>query len=124
MNKSRPVNLDLTKFHFPPMAIISICHRISGVLLFLFLPVLLYLLHQSLLSSGHFSSMQHLLQTGGMRFLLWVILCATLFHLIAGIRHLLMDLGWGESVNAGRASAYAVIVIAVILFILSGVWLW
>ncbi|OGO90181.1 MAG: succinate dehydrogenase, cytochrome b556 subunit [Coxiella sp. RIFCSPHIGHO2_12_FULL_42_15] len=124
MNKTRPVNLDLTQFRFPPMAIVSICHRISGVLLFLFIPILIYFLHQTLLSPEHFATALNTLQKGGMRFLFWVMMCVTLFHLVAGVRHLIMDMGFGESVTAGRNSAIAVFIIAIILFILVGVWLW
>lgn len=124
MNKQRPVNLDLTKFHFPPMAIVSILHRITGVLLFLFLPVLLVLLDYSLRSATDFQRLAQVMQTGGMKFVLWLILCSVFFHVIAGLRHLIMDLGVGESVQAGRASAYTVFGLAIISFILAGVWVW
>ncbi len=124
MNKQRPVNLDLTKFHFPPMAILSIMHRISGVFLFLLLPLAIYLLHKSSLSEQGFIATQALLQNIGMKFLLWLMICATLFHLLAGVRHLVMDIGYGESLDAGKASAYLVFIVAIVLFILVGVWLW
>ena len=107
------------------MAILSILHRISGILLFLFLPLAIYLLHKSMLSSAGFSATVQLLQQAGMKFLLWAMISATLFHLVAGVRHLMMDLGiGGESIRAGRISAYLVFVIALLLFILVGVWLW
>lgn len=124
VNKERPVNLDLTKFHFPPMAILSILHRISGVLLFLLLPLAIYLLHKSLVSSGSFSDTVTLLQHGGMKLLLWVMISATLFHLVAGIRHLVMDFGFGETLAASRISAYLVFALVLLLFVLVGVWLW
>lgn len=124
MSKQRPVNLDLTKFHFPPMAILSICHRISGVLLFLLLPIAIWLLHKSLISSAGFGATVEWVNYPLMKLLIWFMLCATLFHLIAGIRHLLMDFGLGESVAASRASAYTVFVVAIVLFILVGVWVW
>jgi succinate dehydrogenase / fumarate reductase cytochrome b subunit len=124
VDKNRPVNLDLMKFHFPPMAIVSIGHRISGILLFLGLPLLIYLLHKSLQSPDTYASTITLVRTGWMKFLLWVVTSATFFHLVAGIRHLLMDLGFGESVPAGRASAYLVFIISIILIILAGVWIW
>lgn len=123
MNKQRPVNLALTKFHFPPMAIVSIGHRISGVVLFLLLPLMIYLLSSSLGSPQHFADTVSLLQRGDMRVVMWIALCATLFHLIAGVRHLIMDFGFGESLVAARISAYTVFVVALILFSLSGVWL-
>jgi succinate dehydrogenase / fumarate reductase, cytochrome b subunit len=124
MNKNRPVNLDLAHFHFPPMAILSICHRIAGVLLFLFLPLMIYLLHESLASPSGFVKVFTLLHNFWMELFVWIMLCAILFHLVAGIRHLAMDLGFGESLNGGRISAYVVFVFAIILFILAGVWVW
>jgi succinate dehydrogenase / fumarate reductase cytochrome b subunit len=124
VKKDRPVNLDLTKFKFPPMALISICHRITGVLLFLLLPLMLYLLHHSLSSSAGFSATLVQLHHPVMKFFVWVTLSAALFHLIAGIRHISMDLGFGENVCAGRATAYIVFVVAAILIVLAGVWLW
>lgn len=107
------------------MAVVSIGHRISGVILFLFIPFMLYLLHQSIISPTTFLNLQQTLANSfWMKFWVWVLLSATLFHLFAGIRHLLMDLGFGESLNAGRRSAYAVFFLSVITIILTGVWLW
>lgn len=125
MKVERPINLDLTKFRFPPMAIVSILHRISGVVLFLFIPLMLYLLHQSLSSSVNFELLQQRLDDSGwMKLWVWLLLSAALFHLIAGIRHLMMDLGIGESLKAGRFTAYLVFALSLIAIILSGVWLW
>lgn len=124
MNKKRPVNLDLTTLRFPPMALISIGHRLSGVLLFLLLPLMLYLFQHSMASSQAFYHTVALLGKPWMKFLSWILISATLFHLLAGIRHLLMDLGWGESVAAGRVTAYAVFLLVGILSFLAGVWLW
>ena len=122
--KQRPVYLNLAQFHFPPMAIVSICHRISGVLLFLFLPLMLYILHQAVHSADSFAALTLCLQNGFMKFLVWVMLSAIWFHVVAGIRHLIMDLGIGESLNVARASSYAVFVIVAVLLIIMGVWLW
>lgn len=75
------------------MAIISILHRISGVLIFLFIPAMLYILHQSLLSQEQLISLQECLQHPVSKLVIWVLLAAVIFHLLAGIRHLVMDLG-------------------------------
>jgi len=120
----RPVNLNLFRFKFPVMAIISILHRISGVIIFLFVPFMLYILHQSLLSQSSFEALQNCLQHPVSKFLLWVLLSAVLFHLIAGIRHMTMDIGYAESKTAGRITAWVVIAFTVILIVLAGAWLW
>ncbi|AKQ33350.1 Succinate dehydrogenase cytochrome b556 subunit [Candidatus Coxiella mudrowiae] len=121
----RAVNLDLTKFRFPPMALVSICHRISGFILFLCMPLMFYLLHQATLSEASFGDLQQLLiHNHWLKVAVWITFSATLFHLFAGIRHLVMDLGFGESVREGRITAYMVFVISFIAIILAGVWIW
>jgi len=111
-------------FKFPVMAIISICHRASGVLLFLLLPLLLYLFQHSMASPADFLNLQVLLQNSIIKLLLFLTLASTVFHLLAGIRHLMMDLGLGESVCAGRVTAYLVFILSGILLFLAGAWLW
>lgn len=124
MQDTRPVNLDLTKYRFPRMAIVSILHRITGVILFLFLPLLLYVLHQTLMNQQSFEHMQLLLTHPLIKFTTWVFLSAIAFHLIAGIRHLLMDLGLFESLRAGKTTATLVFIFFLIAAVLLGVWLW
>lgn len=125
VNKNRPVNLDLASMKYPPMAIASILHRIAGILLFLLLPVLLYYFDLSLRSEESYG---HLLQTvltsPLAKLVLWVFTAAWVYHLLAGIRHMLMDIGYGEQLAAGRRSATLVIILALILAILLGVWIW
>lgn len=125
MRTERPVNLDLTKFHFPPMAIVSICHRISGIILFLCMPLLFYLLHRTVLSKASFWAVQQLLMHNYfLKVIVWIALSATLFHLLSGMRHLIMDFGFMESVREARITAYIIFVIASISIVLAGVWIW
>ncbi len=124
MNKQRPVNLNLLTIKFPIPAIVSILHRLSGVLVFLLIPFLLWMLHASLSSVEQFDALQDLLQGNVARFILWVTLSALLFHLVAGIRHLLMDVGLGESLRAGQMSAWFVVIFSAFLSLCIGIWLW
>ncbi len=124
MNKERPVNLDLTKFRFPPMAIVSITHRISGVLMFLFVPLAIYMLHEAVVSEQTFAVLQEVMQGFWMRLAVWIGLSATLYHVISGTRHLIMDLGFWEEVHSGRISAYVVFTLGFIVTVLAGVWVW
>lgn len=124
MKEQRPVFLDLTKIKFPPPAIVSILHRVSGVLIFLLTPLLLWLLGTSLVSEAQFHHLEEVLVHPWLRFFLWVVISATIFHLIAGIRHLIMDIGYGESLTAGRVTAYIVLILSAVLIILAGIWLW
>lgn len=124
MNPKRPINLNLWRLRFPIMAIASILHRISGVIIFLCLPLFLYLLQQSLSSETNFNQLTVFLAHPIVRLILWGSISAVLYHLFAGIRHLAMDLGFGESLQSGRFTAYFVIILSMITAILSGVWLW
>lgn len=124
MNNKRPVNLDLGKFHFPLPAITSILHRISGVLLFIGVGFLLYGLHLSLSGEEGFAAVQQVMQSFLARLIVWGILSSLAYHLVAGVRHLIMDLGIGETLEGGRLGSQIVIVVSVILIVLAGVWVW
>ena len=124
MNNKRPVNLDLGSLKYPPMAIASILHRISGLVLFLLLPVMLYFLQCSLVSKESFDELQATLTSPYYRLLLWIFSVALIYHVLAGIRHLLMDIGVGEQLGVGRQSANIVIILAIICTIFLGIWIW
>lgn len=124
MNKQRPVNLNLMTIKFPSTAIISILHRISGVFLFLLIPCILLSLHYSLISSAGFDKVVLVFQYPISKIIIWLLLSSLTHHFFAGIRHLLMDLGVGEGIKAGKISACLVMAISAVLFILIGVWLW
>jgi succinate dehydrogenase / fumarate reductase cytochrome b subunit len=58
------------------------------------------------------------------KFIGWGILTALGFHLIIGLRHLVMDMGYWEELDSGRTSATISIALSVLLSVLVGVWLW
>lgn len=122
--KKRPVNLDLGSLKYPPMAIASILHRVSGVILFLLFPVMLYFLYISLQSPLAFTQLQRTLMQPVNKIVLWIFGSAIIYHLLAGIRHIWMDLGWGERLEVARRSASIVIAVAIFLALVLGVWIW
>ncbi|NNM59082.1 MAG: succinate dehydrogenase, cytochrome b556 subunit [Legionellales bacterium] len=124
MKKNRPVNLDLTTISFPLPAIVSILHRLSGVLLFLIIPLLLWTLQQSAFSEEGFLNVQDALTSTLSKVIIWVLLSAMIYHLIAGIRHLLMDMGIGEERKSGKVGAFIALGLSIVCAILVGVWLW
>lgn len=121
---NRPVNLALGTLKFPPMAIASILHRLSGIGIFILLPYMLCMLHCSLTDAASFRATKALIQHPMHKLIIFVFIAAVIYHLLAGIRHIIMDIGFGESVSAGRASAIAVIALAFIFTLLAGLWLW
>ena len=123
VNHHRPVNLDLRSLKFPPMAISSILHRISGLVLFLLLPLMMYFLAESLHSSESFDQLQVLLAKFYNKFLLWAFATALIYHILAGIRHIIMDMGFGEHLAVARRSSITVIVLGVVAAIILGIWI-
>ena len=119
MEFRRPVNLDLTKFAFPVTAIASIIHRISGVVIFLTLPLLLYFFDKSLSSEASFNRLVHLLKADLlMKLLLLMFLTALFYHLAAGVKHLLADFGIGEELASARLATYILITVTFVVILL------
>lgn len=105
----RPVNLDLRTIRLPVGGVVSILHRVSGVCLVLAIPVLLYFLQQSLASAEAYARVLEWSKSGPARLLLLVSALLLAHHLLAGVRHLLLDLDIGISRRASRRSAWWVI---------------
>lgn len=125
MSDKRPVNLDLGTFTHPLISVVSITHRISGVILFVGLVFLFNLFDASLEGAAGFASAQTLLQENFFaQFVTWGLLTALGFHFSAGIKHLVMDLGHGEELEAANKAAKFVIGLTVVLAMLAGVWVW
>jgi len=123
-NQQAPVNLNLFTIRFPVPAVASILHRLSGVILLIALPFLLALLKQSLASQGEFNHVQTVLAVGSNQLILLGFFSALWYHFLAGIRHLLMDMGCWEEFNQGRITALIVMILTIILTIMTGFWLW
>ena len=126
MKDKRPENLDIKTIHFPPAAISSILHRISGALLFPGVALLLWLLDRSLNSREDFNTLKDTFGTPLFKLLLWAVLAALAYHLLAGVRHMIMDLGYLEGRESGQRTALATIVSGVLLALAIGigVWIW
>ena len=124
MNSTRPVNLDLLRMRFPVTAVVSILHRLSGIIMFIFLPLFLYIISQASNTPSSYHQLQTLLLTPWMIVLIWGILSASIYHILAGVRHLLADMGVGESLAFARCSAWLLIIVEFVVIAILGVWLW
>ncbi|AWM91048.1 MULTISPECIES: succinate dehydrogenase, cytochrome b556 subunit [unclassified Pseudomonas] len=124
MNSQRPVNLDLRTIKLPVTAYTSILHRISGIILFVSLAIMLYALDKSLDSEEGFGQVKACLTSPLAKLVIWGILSALLYHLVAGVRHLMMDMGIGESLEGGKLGSKIVIAVSVVVIVLAGVWIW
>lgn len=124
VNSQRPVNLDLRTIKLPVTAYTSILHRISGVILFVSLAIMLYALDKSLDSEEGFGQVKACLTSPLAKLVIWGILSALLYHLVAGVRHLIMDMGIGETLEGGKLGSKIVIAVSVVVIVLAGVWIW
>lgn len=124
MKAKRPVNLDLTTIRLPLAAIASITHRVSGIIVFLGIAGLLCLLDVSLRSEEDFNAVQAAALSPLIRFLLWGVLSALAYHLVAGVKHLFLDFGIGESKEGGPRGAQITLALSAVLIVLLGMWIW
>jgi succinate dehydrogenase / fumarate reductase cytochrome b subunit len=124
--KERPVFISVSPFTFafPFTALASIAHRITGVLLFLGIGYLLWLLSLALGSEAGFAEAQAIMAAPFAKFVLWAVLSMLIFHILAGVKHLLLDFHVGDTFEAASVSAYIVVGLSVMLAIATGVWIW
>ena len=106
--RSAPVYLDLFRIRFPVGAVTSIAHRISGVLMFASLPLLIYLFGLSLQSPAGFDRAVDTLHAGWLRAASVLLVWSVLHHLFSGIRILLIDMDTGAGLPQARRSAWLV----------------
>jgi succinate dehydrogenase / fumarate reductase cytochrome b subunit len=120
----RPVNLDIGTMRLPITAWASIAHRASGVFLFAGMAVLIWALDASLASPESFASLGECLSSPLMKLVIWAVMAGLIYHSVAGVKHLVMDLGIGESMEGGIRGVKIVVAVSVVLILLAGVWIW
>jgi succinate dehydrogenase / fumarate reductase, cytochrome b subunit len=122
-NKKRPVYLNLVKLRLPVTGVVSIIHRITGVLLVLLFPAAMYLLQRSLQSEGAYTAMITWLSGPASKVLLLAISWFFLQHFFSGVRHLFLDIDIGiDSVSARRTAWLTLILSAAIVIALGMRW--
>jgi succinate dehydrogenase / fumarate reductase cytochrome b subunit len=118
--KKRPEfrNIHVTQivgYRLPPAGLVSILHRISGALLFLLLPFLVWIFELSLTSELSFGRLKEIAAHWFVKLLLLVILWGFLHHLVAGIRYLVLDMHLGIDKATATKSALAALVASLLL---------
>lgn len=103
---------DLPSYRLPPAGIVSILHRISGALMFLLMPFIIWMFDTSISSEFSYAKFTRAFTIGmgivpGWFFKLVVLalIWAYLHHFVAGLRHLWMDINHAVSKEFGRSSA-------------------
>lgn len=129
VRKARPKHLNLMQIRLPLPGFVSILHRVSGIGLFLCLPVLIALFGASLGTpeqlEGYRAAMAFtVLGLPVLKLLLLGLLWAYLHHFCAGIRFLLLDMHIGIDLVPARISAVAVLSLSLSLTLVLGVLTW
>ncbi|EPF79946.1 succinate dehydrogenase, cytochrome b556 subunit [Acinetobacter rudis CIP 110305] len=128
MKSNRPVNLSMGQVLAvnlrSPVAIASILHRLSGVIVFLLVPVLLWILDKSLSSPDGFEYVKTVV-FGNLivRFVVWVFVAGLIYHFVNGIKHLLADLGVAEELQSGRIAATISLILSAVGIVAAFVWI-
>lgn len=124
MKKARPKHLDLAKIRLPLPGYVSILHRVSGVVLFLMLWLVLILFDRSLGSADSFAHYKEIVGNPLVKLILLGLLWAYLHHFCAGIRFLLLDLHKGIDLPTARKTSVAVLAVSLTLTVIIGAKLW
>lgn len=124
MHDRRPKFLALHQIKLPLPGVVSILHRISGALLFLALPLLLWMLQSSLRSAETYARLTDALRHPAGKIFLTVMLWAFLHHFCAGVRYLAIDLQLASSLPRARSSSKWVLAASLALTALLGAQLW
>ena len=118
MKDNRPVNLDIGTIKLPITAYASITHRVSGVILVVASFLLLWALDLS------FAALEAVLTNPLVKIVVWGICVALIYHSVAGVRHLIMDFGIGETMEGGVLGARIVIALTLVGAVIAGVFVW
>ena len=110
---------DLPTYRLPPAGWVSILHRISGLLMFLLLPLILWMFDNSITSEISFAKFAAAFNVGlgfvpgwFIKLVTLGLIWAYLHHFIAGLRHLYMDVCHAVSKEFGKSSAIATLALS------------
>ena len=117
----------IVAYRLPPAGVVSILHRISGALLFLLLPFVIWLFDTSVTSEISYDRFASAFVAGlgpvpgwFVKLVVLALLWAYLHHFIAGVRHLWMDATHSVTREQGRSSAIVTLVLGVLLTVALG----
>lgn len=122
--QKRPKFLNLFAIHLPVTGVTSFAHRVSGAIMIVAIPGLIYLFGESLRNNAGFGSALSILQSVPVKLICTLLLWTIAHHLLAGIRFLLMDIGVGEQLVTAKVSAWIVNSTGVLVFIFLAFKIW
>jgi len=113
-NNKKPVFLTLYQIRFPVTAVLSIFHRVSGVIMVFAIPFLIYQLDQSVSSAEAYADVLECFASPWLRFFTGILVWFLIYHMLAGIRFLILDLGMGTDRVIARNTAWLVYALALL----------
>ena len=118
---------DATGYRLPAAGWVSILHRVSGVVMFVLMPFVIWMFDNSLTSEISFASFTSVFTAGWgflpgwfFKLVALVLIWSYLHHFVAGLRHLWMDATHAVTLKFGRSSAIATLVISLALTVALG----
>jgi len=121
---NRPKNLNLLTIKLPINAVVSILHRVSGVGLFLSIPLILLALQSLVDSESSYLTLVSWLNTWFVKLLLIGLAWAFFHHFFAGIRHLFQDIHWMTSLKNARLSSRILLSLVAVSTVIFAVVIW
>jgi succinate dehydrogenase / fumarate reductase cytochrome b subunit len=121
---NRPKNLNLFTINLPINAVVSILHRVSGVGLFLSIPLILFAFQSLVHSESSYLTLAGWLNTWFVKLLLIGLAWAFFHHFFAGIRHLFQDIHWMTSLKNARLSSRILLCLVAISTVIFAVFIW
>ncbi len=125
MKSNRPVNLDLSTIKLPVMGVASILHRISAVIIWFAVAYFFTLLYMSLGSAEGFAKVQGML-TGNFiaQFFTWGFLTAFGYYTMGGLKHIIQEFGYFESLEGGQFISKLAIGLGIFISVLFAILVW
>jgi len=125
MKSDRPVNINpLTDYGWPFTALVSITNRVLGIVLFAGVAFGLYLLDMALASEESFAQVTALMQLTLVKSAVLFFIFSLTYHLVAGVKHLLLDFHIGDTFEAAQIGSAIVLISAVTITGIIGINLW
>jgi len=124
INRERPKNLNLFTIRLPINALVSILHRVSGMVLFLMLPLLLLALNLSFMSEASYLRMLSWLDFWLVKVIFIGFSWAFFHHFYAGLRHLAQDVHWMHGLDQARYSSRVLMVLVIVSVLIFTYLIW
>ena len=125
MKSNRPVNINpLTDYGWPFTALVSITNRVLGIVLFAGVAFGLYLLDMALTSEESFAQVTGMMQLTAFKAAVLFFIFSLTYHLVAGVKHLLLDFHIGDSFEAAQIGSAIVVLSSLCITGLIGFYLW